>query len=238
MGPYQRLVSSPAVPLPQSIRSAVPSGVRDQPTLRAAALALGLIPPRTMHSQAEADVLARLAAPAARVVELGVYEGSSAVVLCRAMKPGSELHLIDPYVDESGWALPANWSTVPAAARMAVWRVARHDGPRTRWHIARSQDVGRGWTGGEVDFVFIDGDHSPKGCREDWDVWHPHVRSGGAVAFHDARLKQPGGTGSPGPTGVVDELFRGPAPAEGWSLADEVDALVVVRRDAQPATDA
>jgi hypothetical protein len=37
---------------------------------------------------------------------------------------------------------------------------------------------------------------------------------------------------------VVDELFRGPAPAKGWSLADEVDALVVVRRDAQPATDA
>jgi predicted O-methyltransferase YrrM len=220
------------MPLPQSIRSAVPEGVRDQPALRAAALALGLIPPRTMHSPAEADVLARLAAPATRVVELGVYEGSSAVALCRAMAPSAELHLVDPFVDESGWALPANWSTVPVAARMAVWRVARHDGPRTCWHIARSQDVGRGWTGGEVDLVFIDGDHSPAGCREDWDVWHPHVRPGGAVAFHDARLEQPGGTGSPGPTGVVDELFRSPGPPAGWSLADEVDTLVVVRRDA------
>ena len=75
------------MPLPQSIRSAVPKGVRDQPALRAAALALGLIPPRTMHSPAEADVLARLADPATRVVEIGVYEGSSAVVLCRAMAP-------------------------------------------------------------------------------------------------------------------------------------------------------
>ena len=119
---------------------------------------------------------------------------------------------------------------------MAVWRVARHDGPKTSWHIARSQSVGRGWTGGEVDLVFIDGDHSPEGCREDWDVWHPHVRAGGAVAFHDARLGQPDGTGSPGPTGVVDELFRSPAPPSGWSLADEVDTLVVVRRDAQSST--
>jgi len=220
------------VPLPQSIRSAVPDGVRDLPALRAVALALGLIPPRTMHSPAEADVLARLAGAASRVVELGVYEGSSAVVLRRAMAPGAELHLVDPYVDESGWALPANWSTFPVAARMAVWRAARHEGPRTCWHIARSQDVGRRWNDGEVDLVFIDGDHSPEGCREDWDVWHPHVRLGGAVAFHDARLGQKGGSGSPGPTVVVDELFRSPEPPAGWSLADEVDALVVVRRDA------
>ena len=52
------------------------------------------------------------------------------------------------------------------------------------------------------------------------------------MAFHDARLEQPGGTGSPGPTGVVDELFRSPGPPAGWCLADEVDTLVVVRRDA------
>ena len=71
---------------------------------------------------------------------------------------------------------------------------------------------------------------------EDWDVWHPHVRPGGAVAFHDARIEQPDGTGSPGPTAVVDELFRSPEPPVGWSLADEVDTLVVVRRAAQAST--
>jgi predicted O-methyltransferase YrrM len=220
------------VALPQSIRSSVPTGVRDQRALRALALALGLIPPRPMHSPAEAARLANLAGRGARVVELGVYEGSSAVVLCRALGRSAELHLVDPFVDESGWALPPNWSTVPAAARLAVWRVARRGGPAIRWHIARSQDVGRSWSAGEVDLVFIDGDHSPEGCREDWDVWHRHVRPGGAVAFHDARLDQPGGTGSPGPTAVVDELFRSPRPPDGWSLAEEIDTLVVVKRDA------
>jgi predicted O-methyltransferase YrrM len=219
------------VPLPQSIRSAVPNSVRDQPALRALALMLGLIPPRTMHSPAEAAMLAQLATGARRVVELGVYEGSSAIVLCGALEPEAELHLVDPFVDESGWALPQNWSTVPVATRLTVWRVARHDGPAIRWHIARSQDVGRDWTGGPVDLVFVDGDHSPEACREDWEVWHPHVPPGGAVAFHDARLGQPGGTGSPGPTVIVDELFRIPGPPEGWTLADEVDTLVVVKRD-------
>ena len=185
-----------------------------------------------MHSPAEASLLVKHAGRARRVVEIGVYEGSSAVALCRTLDADCELHLIDPFVDESGWALPANWSSVPTAARLAVWRVARRGGPTTKWHIARSQDVGRRWNGGEVDLVFIDGDHSPEACREDWDVWHPHVRVGGAVAFHDARLGQPGGDGGSGPTVIVDELFRGPRPADGWTISDEVDTLVVVTRDA------
>ena len=194
------------------------------------ALATGLIPPRPMHSQAEAETLARLVRGARVVVELGVYEGSSARVLCEALGPESELHLVDPFTDESGWALLPNWSATPTATRLTVRRAARRGGPRIRWHVARSQDVGRAWTGGQVDLVFVDGDHSPAGCREDWEVWHPHVRPGGAVAFHDARPSdvEPG---SPGPMQVVDDLFRGPQPVAGWTLADEVDTLVVVTRD-------
>ena len=214
--------------LPQPIRRLAPDRLRDDPRLRALALALGLIPPRTMHSAAEADVLARLAAVADRVVELGVYEGSSALVLCRALRPGSELHLVDPFVDASGWALRPGARASAAATRLAVRREAERSGPSVRWHMARSQDVGRSWDGGPVDLVFVDGDHSPDGCREDWERWHAHVSPGGAVAFHDARLGQPGGDGSPGPTGVVDELFR-PGRA-GWEIVEEVDSLVVVRR--------
>ena len=191
-----------------------------------------------MHSPAEADVLARLAGPAARVVEIGVYEGSSAVVLCRAMAPSAELHLIDPFVDESGAALPPNWSAVPAATRMSVGASPVTTVRRRAGTSPAARMSGADWAGGEVDFVFIDGDHSAQACREDWDVWNSHVRPGGAVAFHDARLEQPNGTGSPGPTAVVDELFRSPAPPAGWSIANEIDTLVVVRRDAQPSTPA
>jgi predicted O-methyltransferase YrrM len=181
-----------------------------------------------MHTEAESVALRRLAAGALRVVELGVYEGSSAVVLCGALDAGAELHLVDPFVDASGWALRPGWRANPTATRMAVRRAAAGGGPQIRWHVARSQDVGRSWTGGPVDLVFIDGDHSPEGCREDWEVWHPHVAAGGAVAFHDARLGRPGGTGSPGPTGVVNELFH--RSGSDWVVAEEIDTLVVVRR--------
>jgi predicted O-methyltransferase YrrM len=184
-----------------------------------------------MHTQAEAALLTRLARGARRVVELGVYEGSSALVFCDALEPAAELHLVDPFVDEEGWALRAGWRATPTATRLAVWRRARSGGPKIRWHIARSQDVGRTWPGPAVDLVFIDGDHSPHACREDWEVWHRHVGPTGVVAFHDARLDLPGGTGGPGPTSVVNELFRGAQSPPGWRIAHEVDTLVVVARD-------
>jgi predicted O-methyltransferase YrrM len=180
-----------------------------------------------MNSAAEMAVLARLATGARRVVELGVYEGSSALVLCRALGPGAELHLVDPFLD-GGAALRPGWRANPTATRLTVWRATLRGGPAIRWHLTRSQDVGRSWTGGIVDLVFIDGDHSPAACREDWEVWHPHVGPGGAVAFHDARAGRADGTGSPGPTSVVDELFR--TTESDWMIVEEIDTLVVVRR--------
>jgi hypothetical protein len=84
-----------------------------------------------------------------------------------------------------------------------------------------------------VDLVFIDGDHSEEGCALDWELWHPFVEPGGAVMFHDARASQPGGRGLPGPTAVVDRLFRGPDAVPGWEILREADrAVAVTRRDA------
>jgi predicted O-methyltransferase YrrM len=218
------------VPLPKVIRSSTPDRIRDNPRLRAIALAIGLIPPRPMHTAAEAELLERLARGATCVVEIGVFEGSSAFLFCDVLTPDAQLHLIDPFVDESGAALLPGWRATPSATRRAVRRRTRSGGPEIRWHVARSQDAGRQWRGPAVDLVFVDGDHSTQGCREDWDVWHGHVRRGGAVAFHDARRGLPGGTGGPGPTEVVSELFRAGDPPVGWQLSDEVDSLVVVRR--------
>jgi predicted O-methyltransferase YrrM len=214
--------------VPQSLRRLAPDRLRDDPKLRAIALGAGLIPPRTMHSPGEAAVLTRLATGTRRVVELGVYEGSSALVLADALGAEAELHLVDPFIDATGWALRPGSRANAAATRLAVRRATRHGGPKVHWHLARSQDVGRTWSGGSVDLVFIDGDHSPDGCREDWELWHHHVSSGGVVSFHDARAGCDGGHGSPGPTAVVDDVFR--AADSGWMIVEEIDSLVVVQR--------
>jgi Methyltransferase domain len=216
--------------LPQGIRSLTPAPVRDNVRLRALALGLGLIPPRTMHSDEDARTLLDAARDARRVVEIGVYEGASARALVEVLGGGAELHLIDPYGSHPD-ALPGGWGASEWATRRTLARaVARRgrDAPSVHWHVALSQDVAVGWQA-QVDVVFIDGDHSEQGCERDWSAWSPFVAVGGWVVFHDAREGQPGGRGLPGPTAVVSRRFRGTG-APGWEIVAEADRTVVVRR--------
>ena len=215
--------------LPKAIRRLAPDRIRHDVRLRALFVGAGLIPPRTMHSEADARVLRDIAAGRRRVVEIGVYEGSSAVVLCEVLDAEAQLHLIDPF-GQHGDALPAGWGATEAASRRVVERARRrHDGPRVTWHVDYSAAVAERWSG-PVDLVFIDGDHSEEGVRADWDGWNGFVEPGGAVLFHDARRSQEGGRGLPGPTAVVDTLFRGPDAVPGWRIADEADRTVAVVR--------
>jgi predicted O-methyltransferase YrrM len=194
----------------------------------------GLIPPRIMHTREEADLLASLAHGRKVAVEIGVYEGSSALVLAGSLPTSAVLHLIDPFVDSRGLAV--GWRGTAWATRRVVDRAVRaRGGPTVRWHIERSQDAGRRWTEA-VDLVFIDGDHAEESCRQDWELFSPWVPPGGVVLFHDARQDKPGGEGLPGeggvpgPTGLVDELFRGRGAVEGWHIRAELHTLVAVER--------
>lgn len=36
-----------------------------------------------------------------------------------------------------------------------------------------------------IDFLFIDGDHSYEGVRGDFNLWGPKVKKGGMIVFHD-----------------------------------------------------
>jgi predicted O-methyltransferase YrrM len=217
-------------PLPARLRRLTPDRVRDDPRLRALALGLGVIPPRAMHSQADVRLLLDAARGARRVVEVGVYEGGSALALCAALAPGAELHLVDPFGRRPD-ALPSGWGASEWATRRVVARAVRRRGaqaPRVRWHVALSHEVAASWSGG-VDLVFIDGDHSEAGCELDWSNWRDLVVEGGYVVFHDARAGQPGGRGLPGPTAVVSRHLRGGG-TPGWEIVAESDRTVVARR--------
>lgn len=39
----------------------------------------------------------------------------------------------------------------------------------------------------EIDFLFIDGDHTHEGVKQDFELYAPLVRDGGLIAFHDIR---------------------------------------------------
>jgi predicted O-methyltransferase YrrM len=217
--------------VPQSLRSLTPERMRDDVRLRALAVGLGLIPPRTMHSADDARVLLQAAAGARRVVEIGVYEGSSALALQSELGSDADLHLIDPFGRHPD-ALPSGWGATERATRRLLERAGRRLGqraPTVRWHVALSHEVASSWSGA-VDLVFIDGDHSEAGCERDWLDWSPFVTTGGYVVFHDARADLEGGRGLPGPTAVVARYLRDAERASGWEIAAEADGTVAARR--------
>jgi cephalosporin hydroxylase len=39
--------------------------------------------------------------------------------------------------------------------------------------------------GNQIDFLFIDGDHTYEGVKQDYEMYSPLVKKGGHVAFHD-----------------------------------------------------
>jgi hypothetical protein len=229
--------------LPPALRRLTPERLRDDVRLRALAVGLGVIPPRTMHSQEDAAVLLQAARRARCVVEIGVYEGSSAVELCGALPAHAELHLVDPFGRHPD-ALPFGWAATEWATRRVVSRALGRRGPQApavRWHVCLSAELAYSWPldagrggpgvgGAAVDLVFIDGDHSESGCELDWSQWHRFVPIGGHVVFHDARADRPVGRGLPGPTAVIHRHFRCGAGTPGWEIAAEADRTVAVCR--------
>lgn len=189
-----------------------------------------------MHSSADAAVVLGAARGARRVVEIGVYEGASAIALIGALGAGCELHLVDPFGRHPD-ALPAGWGASEWATRRAVERARRRGrragghraGPEVHWHPCLSAELAARWQG-EVDLVFIDGDHSEAGCELDWYSWRGFVPVGGHVVFHDARAGLPGGRGLPGPSVVVTRHFRAAGDASGWEIVAEADRTVAVQR--------
>jgi predicted O-methyltransferase YrrM len=61
--------------------------------------------------------------------------------------------------------------------------------------------------GKQLDFLFVDGDHTYDGVRHDFEAYSTLVRSGGLVAFHD--ITPPSGDGAAeGPLLLVGEVPR------------------------------
>lgn len=184
---------------------------------------LGARPLFAEHTQAEHEALKRWASGRSALAEIGVAEGVSALAIREAMHDHGTLALIDPFHLSRLHAL----NFTRRAAHRVVESCPRG---RVQWIEKFSYEAFRKCNQ-PLDFLLIDGDHSEAGVRRDWEDWSPLVKAGGVVVFHDARTFEGGWPDSDwGPVVFVNEMFRR-NPASGWRMVDEVDSLVVVKRE-------
>merc|ERR1711937_1025669 len=74
----------------------------------------------------------------------------------------------------------------------ALWKRMQPYRNRSVIICQRSVDAAAWIASDSLDLVFIDGDHSYDGIREDFGVWRPKLRIGGILAGHDYSLWFPG----------------------------------------------
>lgn len=118
-----------------------------------------------------------------RILEIGTANGGSLLPITRLSASDAHIMSVDLHHGEFGggypaWRIPLYKSFARATQRLDLLRGDSHD-PRTSSRV-------RTLLGGEpLDFLFIDGDHTFDGVRQDFETYGPLVRPGGLIGFHD-----------------------------------------------------
>jgi predicted O-methyltransferase YrrM len=183
---------------------------------------LGLARAQTQTTEVERACLARHAAGKKRLAEIGVYQAVTTCRLRQAMAPDGVLLAVDPY-------FPGRLG-VSFDRLIALGEARRVANGQLRWLRMTGKEAARDKAVDElggIDFLFIDGDHSYGGLREDWEGWSPRVLPCGVVALHDSRShdgRDIEGAGSVRYTREViahDPRFR---------IIETIDSLTVLQR--------
>lgn len=138
-------------------------------------------------------------------VEIGVYKGDHAALMLRR-HPGLTLVGVDLWelwAQRGGDVYPDGVDReddMDARMRSNMLEEAKarevHDkavnqlrswinNGRCRLLMEEASEAALQFTDGELDFVYIDGDHSYGGCMRDLENWYPKVSPNGILAGHD-----------------------------------------------------
>jgi cephalosporin hydroxylase len=124
------------------------------------------------------------------LVEIGTAKGGTFFLLSRAAQSNATMVSIDLPGGFYGGGYP-HWKTnlfrelIGVDKRLHFIRANSHD-PATRAELERILN------GQEIDVLFIDGDHSYEGVKQDFWLYAPLVRAGGLIGLHDISEKEGG----------------------------------------------
>lgn len=121
-----------------------------------------------------------------RMAEIGVYRGDFAQGIMTACECLTAYYMIDPWRHLEDWNKPANRDHA-ALEQYFNETMAKTDFAATKRIVLRGKttEVAEKLADQELDFVYIDGDHTLKGIAIDLIRLYPKVRTGGFVGGDD-----------------------------------------------------
>jgi predicted O-methyltransferase YrrM len=117
------------------------------------------------------------------VMEIGTARGGTLFLFSRVVPEDAVIISVDLYGGEYGGGYP--WWKIPLyrsfAMRKQIIHLIREDS-----HDENTLQKVKILLGDkQVDFLFIDGDHTYEGVKRDFELYSQIVKEGGAIAFHD-----------------------------------------------------
>jgi predicted O-methyltransferase YrrM len=118
------------------------------------------------------------------VVEIGTKFGGTLYCFCRVADPNALVVSIDLPGGPFGGGYDVQRAefmkkSFPREGQTLHTIMEDSHAPSTREKLEQILD------GREIDFLFIDGDHTYQGVKLDFEMYSPLVRSGGMIGFHD-----------------------------------------------------
>jgi hypothetical protein len=153
-------------------------------------------------------------------IEIGCLDGFSTAIILDS----SELTLgsIDPFIPDS-----MEKSLIGSKERF--YHNVASFGKRSYLIEDYSYNVAKLNTIDEIDFLFIDGDHTKAAVEKDWDDWVPRIKVGGILAMHDSRMYRPRGANfHEGSSKVaMERVYTQPSQ---WEVIGEAFSLTIAKK--------
>ena len=175
----------------------------------------GLDQPQTQVTQGELSAMLNHAHSARNIVEIGCFEGATAMALATSTQ--GQVYSIDLFTRGRAGICFGYWIVRTQLVKMRIDNV--HLIAASSQEAARKIHI-------EIDFLFIDGDHSRKGVERDWSDWYPKVKVGGVIAMHDCKASH----NSPVELGTMEFYRERLAAMHELAEIESVDSLVVFKK--------
>ncbi|MGC8981860.1 MAG: class I SAM-dependent methyltransferase [Minisyncoccia bacterium] len=135
------------------------------------------------------------------IMEIETAQGGSLFYFCKLARDDATIISIDLPEEPFGggypeWKIPIYQAFKKENQKLYLIREDSHK----QETLEKVKEI---LNGNQLDFLFIDGDHSYEGVKKDFEMYSPLVKKGGIIAFHDITPK-----GIPELTGGVPKFWQ------------------------------